>query len=38
MTRYIAKIDKKNSSEKELEKLYEIEEFLDRCEKRKLFK
>lgn len=32
ITRYIAKINKKNS----LEKLYEIEEFLDKYEKRKL--
>ena len=34
ITRYIAKINKKNSSENELEKLYEIEEFLDKYEKR----
>ena len=32
ITRYIAKINKKNS----LEKLYEIEEFLDKYKKRKL--
>ena len=36
ITRYIAKINKKNSLENELEKLYEIEEFLDKYEKRKL--
>ena len=36
ITRYIAKINKKNSLENELEKLYEIKEFLDKYEKRKL--
>ena len=38
ITRYIAKINKKNSSENELEKLYEIEEFLDKYEKREIIK
>ena len=38
ITRYIAKINKRNSLENELEKLYEIEEFLDKYEKRETIK
>ena len=38
ITRYIAKINKRNSLENKSEKLYEIEEFLDKYEKRKTIK